>query len=125
MNSIKSQSVSRNPKMCSAAEELTRLEEAMLARESARFESERYVSVHDDPLVEEYRDEGWEVLQNVRAKHPRYFRDPTVFALCIAYMDRVLACNPTLVPMALPLKKSSVLPLACLWIAMKVRRRLA
>jgi hypothetical protein len=106
--------------MCSSEEELTMLETGMLAREKARFESERYLSVEDNPLVEEYREEGWDVLLSVRAKHPRYFKDTTIFALSIAYMDRVLACNVAQVPMAEALKKTAVLPLACLWVAMKV-----
>jgi hypothetical protein len=95
------------------------LEQGIVSREQANLESQWHESQPMEDL-QKYRNAGWAMLVAVRDKYPEHFQDKSVFALSVAYMDRVLACSEGKQCGVSVLKKARSMPLACLWLAMKV-----
>ena len=101
-----------------ALEWFLELEKGITSREQANFESQ-WLEPQDEGM-HKYREAGWAMLEEVRKKYPEHFEDKSIFALSVGYMDRVFACSTVQQSGVRVLQKAQAMPLACIWLAMKV-----
>jgi hypothetical protein len=99
------------------------LEDDLRQRDQVKFAQKQFIA-HDaelPPKLKECREKAWVMLVRIRDEmDDSYFQDKLVFSLCIAYMDRVFACNPEEDSIISSLQRSAAMPLACMWLAIKV-----
>jgi hypothetical protein len=81
-------------------------------REAQRFDK----ACWEDPSIVLSRERGLDLLQKLKSGLPVEEEREVIFALSVAYMDRVLSSKQ----ISMEVKLSEALPLACMQIAIKV-----